>query len=581
MVLPIILAGTAVSAIFSAVKALGASEKKEVAKGIVAEAENRHKAALAVIEERRKEVQEALSRLGLQKIEIESKQLSDFAQTYGEIQRHALRRVGDNREIIPITRQELNKIQLEGEKSAELIATGVTALTAGVTTVAGATGLIGAFGAASSGTAISALGGAAASNATLAWLGGGSLAAGGAGVAGGMMALGGLVAAPAFLVMGFAAASNAEKMLTQAVEYKETVDKYIVQFERGMVYLTAVEDKVKGVSEALVVIAASIIPVIESAKTMIGRKTVEYAQLSWVDKNIKRINPLNFKQFTRFECDIFESLNHHGMLLYALVKVPVFYQGDKLNPELDEVLTLVPSIKESSQEYPVLSSAEFSKLNRVLEEFWRRSGITKDKRKTHWLVKLFGLILLLFIALVVIGVLSEKDEKTQEPVQAQSMETNDTSLGEMDQTDYSNQTNSIEPTDSSQPINDAEQPMDATAVDQPISKEEVKPEVFGEWQGELYDGQGKMKIVKEGDNYLANLEVQGKGGCTGQINDIVGRFNINNDLAFNRIVNAEQNLECSIVVTLRDDKASIMEFGCESFHGSNCSFNGSIVRVVK
>ena len=55
MVLPIILAGTAVSAIFSAVKALGASEKKEVAKGIVAEAENRHKAALAVIEERRKE----------------------------------------------------------------------------------------------------------------------------------------------------------------------------------------------------------------------------------------------------------------------------------------------------------------------------------------------------------------------------------------------------------------------------------------------------------------------------------------------------------------------------------------------
>ncbi len=123
--------------------------------------------------------------------------------------------------------------------------------------------------------------------------------------------------------------------------------------------------------------------------------------------------------------------------------------------------------------------------------------------------------------------------------------------------------------------------MDATAVDQPISKEEVKPEVFGEWQGELYDGQGKMKIVKEGDNYLANLEVQGKGGCTGQINDIVGRFNINNDLAFNRIVNAEQNLECSIVVTLRDDKASIMEFGCESFHGSNCSFNGSIVRVVK
>jgi len=69
-------------------------------------------------------------------------------------------------------------------------------------------GLVGAFGTASTGTAISSLGGAAATNATMAWLGGGSLAAGGGGVAaGGIVLTGGViivaVAASAIVMKGF------------------------------------------------------------------------------------------------------------------------------------------------------------------------------------------------------------------------------------------------------------------------------------------------------------------------------------------------------------------------------------------
>jgi hypothetical protein len=60
---------------------------------------------------------------------------------------------------------------------------------AGAAFYAGATSLIAAFGAASTGTAISSLGGIAATNATLAWFGGGSLAAGGFGMAGGSVVL--------------------------------------------------------------------------------------------------------------------------------------------------------------------------------------------------------------------------------------------------------------------------------------------------------------------------------------------------------------------------------------------------------
>jgi len=68
---------------------------------------------------------------------------------------------------------------------------GVTAAGAALAASQGTIGLVGLFGAASTGTAISSLSGAAAWNATLAALGGGSLAAGGGGMALGAAVLGG------------------------------------------------------------------------------------------------------------------------------------------------------------------------------------------------------------------------------------------------------------------------------------------------------------------------------------------------------------------------------------------------------
>jgi hypothetical protein len=84
-------------------------------------------------------------------------------------------------------------------------------------------GLVGLFGTASTGTAISGLSGAAAWNATLAWLGGGSLAAGGGGMALGSLVLGGITVGPALAIGGFMLANKAEKALTQALEYEEQV----------------------------------------------------------------------------------------------------------------------------------------------------------------------------------------------------------------------------------------------------------------------------------------------------------------------------------------------------------------------
>lgn len=73
-----------------------------------------------------------------------------------------------------------------------------------------------AFGAATTGTAITSLSGVVATNATLAFLGGGSLAVGGLGIAGGTMVLGGLVAGPALAIMGFIIGAKASENLDKA-----------------------------------------------------------------------------------------------------------------------------------------------------------------------------------------------------------------------------------------------------------------------------------------------------------------------------------------------------------------------------
>lgn len=93
---------------------------------------------------------------------------------------------------------DLRRVSLTAVQTLTTLAGGsAIGAAAGGLTFAG----VGAFAAASTGTAISSLSGAAATSATLAWLGGGSVASGGMGVAGGTAVLGGVVAIPVALVL--------------------------------------------------------------------------------------------------------------------------------------------------------------------------------------------------------------------------------------------------------------------------------------------------------------------------------------------------------------------------------------------
>jgi hypothetical protein len=121
---------------------------------------------------------------------------------------------------------------------------GATAAGAAFAASQGTIGLVGLFGAASTGTAISSLSGAAAWNATLAALGGGSLAAGGGGMALGAAVLGGITVAPALLIGGFVLAGEGEKALTEAENFIAQVDVEISKLRALVAYFELVKARI-------------------------------------------------------------------------------------------------------------------------------------------------------------------------------------------------------------------------------------------------------------------------------------------------------------------------------------------------
>lgn len=140
-------------------------------------------------------------------------------------------------------------------KAGEIAISTTKGAVAGVSTALGAWALVGSFGTASTGTAISTLSGAAASNAVLAWLGGGSLAAGGGGVAAGTMVLGGLVAIPAIAITGLFQHLQANKKIEQLKKEENKIIKSIADIKKNLLAFKTIQERsyelIKSISKAL------------------------------------------------------------------------------------------------------------------------------------------------------------------------------------------------------------------------------------------------------------------------------------------------------------------------------------------
>lgn len=133
--------------------------------------------------------------------------------------RNLVESVGDKQ--VAVSFEQINQTITAGD----IASSSAKGLGAGVSTALGAWAIVGTFGTASTGTAISTLSGVAATNATLAYLGGGSLAVGGGGIAAGTAVLGGLVAIPVLVLTGVFSHVAANRKIKEIAEKEYEVVK--------------------------------------------------------------------------------------------------------------------------------------------------------------------------------------------------------------------------------------------------------------------------------------------------------------------------------------------------------------------
>lgn len=194
-----------------------------------------------------------LSELGKQKLEIRKKTLAEFVSTYKRFQDVRVKDREINTEQIPhtLTDSELTKMEKASLQAAELLKGGVGAISTGYLATVGATSLATVAGTASTGTALGSLSGAAYTNALLAWFGGGAISAGGGGMAVGTAVLGGIAIGPVMAVGGFLLANQAEKALTNAVDYATNIDIQIRKLRVAKTALLGIHERVKEIALVL------------------------------------------------------------------------------------------------------------------------------------------------------------------------------------------------------------------------------------------------------------------------------------------------------------------------------------------
>lgn len=203
-----------------------ARKKNKEAEKIINRAKEKWEQTKKSLEREESLLKNKLESFGKAKVDIFENLIGDFLRLVKDCANSASSKVSVTKYKY-ISKKELRKLEKERLETLNIVNNGIEGITKGAGTAGGIYSLVGMFGSASTGTAISSLGGAAATNSTLAWLGGGSLAAGGGGIALGTTVLGGLFAGPAIAIMGLTMDSKAEENLTKAKEFEAEAEKKI------------------------------------------------------------------------------------------------------------------------------------------------------------------------------------------------------------------------------------------------------------------------------------------------------------------------------------------------------------------
>lgn len=220
-----------------------AKEAKELADRMVANIEEENR--------RREESNRVLSDFGKTKLELLKTCLSPFLgylKVMGNNYKDKEYEFGGKINLDQLDIDTLESIEMNASTAGKIAVASTGVATIALCGVpAATTSAVMAFGAASTGTAISSLSGAAATNATLAWLGGGSLAAGGGGMAAGSAVLGAITATTtgvfALAAAGIVASAYYSKKYTEATAYLEEVKKARAKAKLGWAAMEAINQR--------------------------------------------------------------------------------------------------------------------------------------------------------------------------------------------------------------------------------------------------------------------------------------------------------------------------------------------------
>lgn len=357
MVLPVLAVPWILGGLSAAAGALGlkkgvdAKNNYAQAKSIIKNAQDDFVSAQERLEKTKTKVSNSLSSLGKLRIETEAKYMKRFVEVVQQINQAAYTPITIGGSSVSVSLPELREMAASSYQAQDMLKDGVGAISTGVLVGIGASGLttsslVGAV--ASTGTVIGSLSGVAATNATLAWLGGGSLAAGGMGVAGGTAILGGVIAGPALAIIGFAAASKAEKALTDAYGKESEIREAAEQIENGNVLLLAIRERSEEMRTVVADLRERFSGVLVACEQMVTAKQAlkQQAETEWNSaglftklarkvKGAKLADPLAFSSFTQQEKDIYSMLNLFGVALYRIIKVQILDDDGLVTDESD------------------------------------------------------------------------------------------------------------------------------------------------------------------------------------------------------------------------------------------------------
>jgi hypothetical protein len=316
-IIPFILGAVAVVTSGAGILAgISGMADEEQAKEILEDAQARHEHACNAIEELREATQDLAAQYGELQIAVQQNTIGRFI---GLIEQIDL--TGSDRDRAFLQSFEGTKSQkfreyqsartsgnsmTWGEMIADMLVGEATQHLVRATAKGGTLALVGLFGHAGTGTAISGLSGAAFNNAALAWLGGGSLATGGGGMALGSLVLGGITLAPVLLVSGFMMGAKGEKTLNKATEYQEKVDIEIDRIVEVESFLLKVHERICNLYNLV-------------------------NELD--DKAIDILNQLESRSFNRDrDAAKFQRLTFLLRAVVEIMKAPVLGSDGKLNP---------------------------------------------------------------------------------------------------------------------------------------------------------------------------------------------------------------------------------------------------------